>query len=254
MLSDLFYKLWNAGVIGTGVWETVYMTGLSTLAAYGIGLPLGIVLSVTDGGGLHPIGWLNRALGFVVNVFRSIPFIILMVAGALNVDPAKFQSKSAKSVRSRIGNIRAFLPRDLTLREFWDRLLGELSKDGLSRCGLSPEELAEVSALAEEKYRSWDWTYGRSPDANYVNKLRFPGGTLEVRMQVGEGVIRDIRFIGDYLAVTPNTPAADALRGVKYRRGDVEAALSGLRLEPMFGGITAEEILETLFGGMQDGT
>jgi len=72
MLSDLFYKLWNAGVIGTGVWETVYMTGLSTLAAYGIGLPLGIVLSVTDGGGLHPIGWLNRALGFVVNVFRSI--------------------------------------------------------------------------------------------------------------------------------------------------------------------------------------
>lgn len=80
MLSDLFYKLWNAGVIGTGVWETVYMTGLSTLVAYGIGLPLGIVLSVTDGGGLHPIGWLNRALGFVVNVFRSIPFIILMVA------------------------------------------------------------------------------------------------------------------------------------------------------------------------------
>ena len=37
MLSDLFYKLWNAGVIGTGVWETVYMTGLSTLVAYGIG-------------------------------------------------------------------------------------------------------------------------------------------------------------------------------------------------------------------------
>lgn len=192
----------------------------------------------------------GRILHHGTLLFDSDP---AMVAGALNVDPAKFQSKSAKSVRSRIGNIRAFLPRDLTLREFWDRLLGELSKDGLSRCGLSPEELAEVSALAEEKYRSWDWTYGRSPDANYVNKLRFPGGTLEVRMQVGEGVIRDIRFIGDYLAVTPNTPAADALRGVKYRREDVEAALSGLRLEPMFGGITAEELLETLFGGMQDG-
>lgn len=80
MFSDLFYKLWNSGAIGTGIWETIYMTGLSTLIAYGIGLPLGIILGVTDAEGLHPIPWLNRTLGFLVNVFRSIPFIILMVA------------------------------------------------------------------------------------------------------------------------------------------------------------------------------
>lgn len=80
MFSDLFYKLWNTGAIGTGIWETIYMTGLSTLIAYGIGLPLGIVLCVTDAEGLHPVAWLNRTLGFLVNIFRSIPFIILMVA------------------------------------------------------------------------------------------------------------------------------------------------------------------------------
>ena len=80
MFSDLFYKLWNTGAIGTGIWETIYMTGLSTLIAYAVGLPLGIILGVTDGEGLHPIAWLHRTLGFLVNVFRSIPFIILMVA------------------------------------------------------------------------------------------------------------------------------------------------------------------------------
>ena len=80
MLSEMFLKLWNNGILQRGIWETVYMTVLSTAIAYVIGLPLGVVLTVTDKGGLHPIPWLNRVLGVVVNFFRSIPFIILMVA------------------------------------------------------------------------------------------------------------------------------------------------------------------------------
>ena len=80
MLSEMFLKLWNNGILQRGIWETVYMTVLSTAIAYVIGLPLGVVLTVTDRGGLRPIPWLNRVLGVTVNFFRSIPFIILMVA------------------------------------------------------------------------------------------------------------------------------------------------------------------------------
>ena len=56
------------------------MTVLSTAIAYLLGLPLGILLNITDKNGLKPIVWLNKILGFTVNVLRSIPFIILMVA------------------------------------------------------------------------------------------------------------------------------------------------------------------------------
>ena len=80
MISETLVKLWNNGILQRGIWETVYMTVLSTAIAYVIGLPLGVILHVTDRGGLHPIRWLNRLLGIVVNFFRSIPFIILMVA------------------------------------------------------------------------------------------------------------------------------------------------------------------------------
>lgn len=80
MLSEMFYKLWDNGLIQIGIWETFYMTALSAAIAYVIGLPLGVVLNVTDKNGLHPIGWLNRTLGLIVNFFRSIPFIVLMVA------------------------------------------------------------------------------------------------------------------------------------------------------------------------------
>ena len=78
--SDIFVKLWNAGLIQKGIWETIYMTVISTAISYVIGLPLGVILTITDKGGIRPIPWLNRVLGVIVNFFRSIPFIILMVA------------------------------------------------------------------------------------------------------------------------------------------------------------------------------
>ena len=80
MFSEMFYKLWNNGLIQLGIWETVYMTLISSAFAYLIGLPLGVILNVTDKKGIAPHPKLNSVLGFVVNFFLSIPFIILMVA------------------------------------------------------------------------------------------------------------------------------------------------------------------------------
>lgn len=80
MLSEMFYKLWDNGIIQLGIFETLYMTLIASAVAYLIGLPLGVVLSITDDNGICPRRVLNRSLGVVVNFFRSIPFIILMVA------------------------------------------------------------------------------------------------------------------------------------------------------------------------------
>ena len=80
MFSEMFYKLLDNNLLQLGIWETIYMTLLSSLIAYIIGLPLGVILSITDPNGICPNSFVNRVLGFVVNFFRSIPFIILMVA------------------------------------------------------------------------------------------------------------------------------------------------------------------------------
>ena len=78
--SEMLIKLWNNNVIQIGIWETIYMTVLSAVFAYVIGLPLGVILSVTDKNGIRPVTWINGILGFVVNFFRSVPAIILMIA------------------------------------------------------------------------------------------------------------------------------------------------------------------------------
>lgn len=65
-------------MLKTGIWETFYMVFLSSLFAYVIGLPLGIVLVVTDSDGIHPVPWLQKTLGTVINLLRSVPFLILL--------------------------------------------------------------------------------------------------------------------------------------------------------------------------------
>ena len=80
MFSEMLVKLWENGVLQKGIWETVYMTVLATLFAYILGLPLGVLLAVTGEGGIRPMPVFNKVLGFIVNIFRSMPFIILMVA------------------------------------------------------------------------------------------------------------------------------------------------------------------------------
>jgi D-methionine transport system permease protein len=63
-----------------GTFDTLYMTFVSTLFAYIFALPIGIALVITKKDGLHPIGILNRILDVIVNIGRSIPFLILLIA------------------------------------------------------------------------------------------------------------------------------------------------------------------------------
>lgn len=68
----------TVAMLKTAIWETFYMVALSSLFAYVIGLPLGIVLVVTDTDGIYPIPWLQKILGLVINLLRSVPFLILL--------------------------------------------------------------------------------------------------------------------------------------------------------------------------------
>lgn len=60
-------------------WETIYMLLISTGLSYILGLPLGIILVITEKGHIWENLWLNRILGFLVNTIRSIPFIIFLI-------------------------------------------------------------------------------------------------------------------------------------------------------------------------------
>ena len=66
-------------LLGEGILETLYMTLASTALAYLFGLPLGVLLVVTDEKGILPCKWLKTILDVIVNITRSVPFLILMI-------------------------------------------------------------------------------------------------------------------------------------------------------------------------------
>ncbi len=69
-----------ASSLALGVWETIYSTVLATALAYVLGLPLGVILVVGEQGGIRPLpGPLMRVLNIIVNILRSVPFLILMM-------------------------------------------------------------------------------------------------------------------------------------------------------------------------------
>ncbi|MGI6081635.1 MAG: methionine ABC transporter permease [Limnochordia bacterium] len=82
-MADFLQGIFNPmtrSLILQGLQETLYMVGLSLVLSELIGIPLGIALVITGPNHLWPCRWLNQVLGTIVNIGRSIPFIILLVA------------------------------------------------------------------------------------------------------------------------------------------------------------------------------
>lgn len=78
-MSEFFDpSLWS-NLIGPGIWETIYMMVVSVLFSHLFGVPMGILLVITEPGHILEQRSINRVLGFIVNLGRAFPFIILLV-------------------------------------------------------------------------------------------------------------------------------------------------------------------------------
>ena len=185
----------------------------------------------------------NRILHHGTLLFDSDPD---MISSSLNPDPTKFQSKSVKSVRSRVGNIRRELPEDMTIDTFWNYLKSALSGSGFQPAGLTPQQLQDVSKLQAEKYDTWQWNFGSSPKVQTSIRHRFPGGLLQIHLSVKSGKIESVQIYGDFLALQPIDALVAALTGVSYHKDAIDSAISSLPLQELLGGIRKEEFLQTI--------
>lgn len=168
-------------------------------------------------------------------------------SAALRADPEKFQNKGTKSVRSRIGNIRPYLRTDMDLPAFRTCLKRALVGDCPERLLFSPEEVEQILVLRDEKYRNWEWTFGRSPQFSLRRKRRWPGGGLEVCLSVREGRIAQVALYGDFLSLQPMKELLDVLQGCPFRPDAVAERLEAITLSDFLGAITLPELLDTMF-------
>ena len=163
---------------------------------------------------------------------------------ALSVDEEKFTSKGFKSVRSRVTNILPMLPEPISVEEFIDALRGALS--GTDTSSLDEAQLSEIRRLRDEKYATWEWNWGASPEFTERKARRFPWGKVEALLNVKEGVIRQARFYGDYFGTENREEIERLLEGRVYKEDALREALEGFPLERSFKGAGTEEFLTFL--------
>ncbi|WAT01749.1 methionine ABC transporter permease [Rouxiella chamberiensis] len=122
--------------------ETLLMTAVSGLFSLVAGLPLGLILVMTAPGGIAENHWVNRSLGLVINGFRSLPFIILLVA---LIPVTRFL------VGTSLGTWAAMVPLSITATPYFARV-AEVSLRDVDR-GL----IDAVRAMGASKLRIvWD--------------------------------------------------------------------------------------------------
>ncbi|MBM7617420.1 lipoate-protein ligase A [Weissella uvarum] len=166
---------------------------------------------------------------------------------ALNVSDDKFISKAAKSVRSRVGMIHDIKP-DLSYEDLMAGLMDELTNHGQDgEYELTDEQKQSIMDLRNNRFATWNWTYGESPAADFENEKRFPGGTLGISANLADGRIKDIDFTGDFLGLEEWRDIKDQFIGIPFTKEALLKVLNQANDEQQyFGSISNDEIASLL--------
>ena len=169
------------------------------------------------------------------------------LARALDVPGSKLAVKGVASVRSRVANLKEYLPGFASLDEL-QAALQEILADGDGALPFGEADLSAVQTLRDTKYATWEWNYGQSRTASLVRRATLPCGTVEVQLEVDRGVITSVRFDGDFLGDWPVEEMEEQLTGVRFERSVLLESLELAYVDHYFDGTTPEDLLGLLLG------
>ena len=158
---------------------------------------------------------------------------------------SKLSAAGVASVRSRVANLKDYLPQFPDIEAF-KNALHDLLADGDEEIVLSDSQLAAIEADAAAKFRTWDWNYGRSPAAAFQVRRKFPCGTVEASFSLRSGRIDHLLFTGDFLGNLLPAPIEQALQGVPFTRPAVLSALAASPVSACFDNLPAESLASLL--------
>ena len=163
----------------------------------------------------------------------------------LNVDCDKLRSKGISSVKSRVGSICDYLPKNESAESFMNKLKSFLSE----KFNTENAELNryEIEKLVKEKYGTWEWNIGKNPKMNFLNRKRFTAGSICINAEIKNGIIKECRFTGDFIGKNEIEALENALVGTAYKRETVGGFFRSHNINNYLGMISEEQWLLLFF-------
>lgn len=171
------------------------------------------------------------------------------ISGALKVNPLKYKGRGGKSVPNRVTNISEHLKEKITLDEFTDKVMDYITSTfaDARMYEFTPEDLKVIQKLRDEKYSTWEWNFGYSPDYDFKQGARTSGGTIEMNMNVSKGIIRDVKITGDFFHIKDIEVIERALENIKHEEQAIRQALNQFDLSQYFNNITQDDLVAIMF-------
>ena len=164
----------------------------------------------------------------------------------LDTPESKLNAKGIGSVKSRVANLKDFLPGFKSLDEV-QATLQDILANGDCHMELTESQINEVRTMAETKFSTWDFIYGRSRQADLVRSAKLPCGTVEAAISLDRGLITSITFSGDFMFDEPATELESKLIGCRFDRSTVAEIIAQLSISRHFKGATIDDFLGLLF-------
>jgi lipoate-protein ligase A len=172
-----------------------------------------------------------------------------MLEQALKVPEIIFHDKGVKSARTAVGNIMDYLNDKIIIREFKELVLQRMieSMKDVEFYDLTAQDTAAIQKLVDEKYKSWEWNFGYSPDYQLRNSVMAAKEKWTIVLNVQKGMITksDI-FINDSLH-KENQLIEVLLIGKKYKFAELNEVFSENQSQLFLWGLTPEIVLNLLF-------
>lgn len=169
-----------------------------------------------------------------------------VLSDALKINPMKYVDKATKSNRSRVTNLIDYLPKGTTTADFKQLLIEAMLRNNPNAKihTLTNEEIQGIEELVKEKYDTWEWNFGFSPNYNFNKSIKIPAAFIQLHLNVNKGVIENVKIFGDFFAEKNIEEFEAKLVNQKHEITALYSLLETIPLTDYFGKVELDEIIE----------
>ncbi|NOU59826.1 lipoate--protein ligase [Marinifilum caeruleilacunae] len=168
----------------------------------------------------------------------------------LKVNPLKFKDRGVRSIRSRVTNITDYLSSSITISNFAELVIKEFENTypNSKPFTFSQEDINAIEKIRSEKFLTWEWNYGYSPNYNFEKLCTYPSGKiLEIEMRVEKGLITELDITGNCIKNDQFEDFLNTIKGTNHINTLIYNNINSINLDLYFNNISSKELYQLFF-------
>jgi len=171
------------------------------------------------------------------------------LSGALKINRSKYDDKAVRSIPKPVTNISEHLKSPLSIEEFTQKIMEHVLSTYVDAVlyEFSKEDLSAIQKLRNEKYATWEWNFGRSPNYSLRKEIKTSKGDLKINLEVEKGIIKKVTIQGDSFNEKNIAEIETTLVNIPHEENAIRKVLNQYPIEEYFNGMTSDDLLNAMF-------